>query len=282
MATQVEPLRYDRVKETRRAKAVIYSISGFLVGAILLSTAARLDLLTFLSLSDTNKQLFDWLVASATGTFLYLLMEAARAYRLIDNAPTVVEVPPHLEGADKKKFEADKKAQEDASFLASTPWYFLNCVRGPIIAIVVMLALTSVSLSTSFGAGETGPSDVPAQEEAAPVVTEQASDAGESEALETAVPTAAGDLEASETATMETETSTSKTSDDASSAAPVSFEVDLSKASEEILLVVAFILGMYSRVGVAALESIGSSLFQGIWKRAFPDDPAKDGKVKPI
>jgi hypothetical protein len=73
-----------------------------------------------------------------------------------------------------------------------------------------------------------------------------------------------------------------ETNEEVASGTPVTFEVDLSKASDEVLLVVAFILGMYSRVGVAALETIGSSVFQGIWKRAFPDDPESEGKAKTI
>ena len=282
MGAQTETLKFDRPKETRRAKVVIYSLSILVVTAVLLSIAARVGLLSFIHLAETNKQLLDWLLASATGTYLYLLMEAARAYSLIDNAPPEVEIPGKMVGQKKKKFELEKKAQEDAAFIASTPWYFLNCVRGPIIAIVVMLALTSVSFTSSFGARTGLLTEEPVPTEPVSAPTEEAEGSLEGLALETVVPGADGGEPGTDSAVVGVGEQLPETNEEAASGTPVTFEVDLSKASDEVLLVVAFILGMYSRVGVAALETIGSSVFQGIWKRAFPDDPESEGKAKTI
>jgi hypothetical protein len=165
------------------------------------------------------------------------------------NVPAEVKPPGSAaKKAAKAEFDAGKKAQEDADFVGWTPWYVLNCIRGPIIAIVVMLALTNVSLATTFGAASGVPAEAQAQEDPTP--------------SETSIP--GGEL-GEPVATAEPSTEKS-----------LSFEVDLSKASEEVLLVIAFILGMYSRVSVATLESIGERVFQGIWKKAFPDTPEKN------
>ena len=262
---------WDRTQKPR-GKLVLALLSILLVLSLAGSSAARMGMLDFLPLTDGERQLSDWLVASATGTLLYLMLEAARAYRLGPTVPKrLMEPPVDAPRKVKDRFDEGRKAQEQADFVGWSPWYFLNCIRGPIIAIVVMLALTNVSFTSSLGGDSGAEGEVSTPQETEAPAPEAVSTLGV-EAFETVAPTEVGPVQT--TPTVESsEGAASEASSGSGVTEPVVLGVDLGNASPDVLLVVAFILGMFSRVGVAALETIGEKVFGPIWKKAFEDTP---------
>lgn len=238
---------YDQKKQMTYANVIITVLIVLLILNIPLFIFVRLDLWFFKSMSDANQRLLEWLLASTSGTFLYLLWEATTRYRLVPSVPeTVQDVPANADDNQKKAIEEQKKAQLDADYIGWTPWYVLNAIRGPIIVMVVMLALTNVSLATSL---------VPQSS-----IPPTSSAPGEAQA--TATPAPSGEGEATPAAPAET-----------AEEQPLSIVVDMSKAPQEVLLIIAFILGMYNRLSVALLESIAERIFGQVWRKAYAEKP---------
>jgi hypothetical protein len=154
----------------------------------------------------------------------------------------------------------------------------MNIIRGPVIAMVVMVALTNVSLATSLVAQSdttTTPASSEAQlESSTPSESGEASenseqqpepatssDSGETLENSEAQPEPATSPESGETSESD-ETSTPPLEEQ-----PLGIVVDMTKAPQEVLLVIAFILGWQSRLSVALLETIGERIFGKAWQK---------------
>jgi hypothetical protein len=137
----------------------------------------------------------------------------------------------------------------DAQFQAYTPWYRATAIRGPIIALVILLALTNISFRVELPAVQQG--EVPSV---------AATQEGESE---TAPPAPQeGESETAPPAIQEGESET---------AVPATFDfgIDFRRASDEILLVVAFLLGFYSRLAKSLLGRIAHFIFRGVYQETY-------------
>lgn len=102
---------------------------------------------------------------------------------------------------------------KDADFLAFRPWYRSTAAKGPIIALVVLLALTNINFQVGTSASQAG----------------------------------AGD-------------------------STFNFGVNFGEASESVLLIVAFILGFYSRLAHDALGNIARFIFKDLYDKTYKQE----------
>jgi hypothetical protein len=142
------------------------------------------------------------------------------------------------------------------NFIAFTPWYCAAAARGPVIALAILLALTNISFTAAL----------PAREETAEVAagagTEPAAAEAEGAAPETVVEEGPEEAAAPDT---------------------FSFGIDFREASDEVLLVVAFLLGFFSKLEKELLFRIASFIFGDVFDTAYPEEqeePGKPGKPK--
>ncbi len=131
-----------------------------------------------------ERRWLEWLLVSLMGVCTYLLWNIAIWY--------------HREGAN---------------FIAYRPWYTATAARGPILALVVMVALTSINFQVAL-----------------PV------------------------------------------SEQAGSPTTFDFGINFMQATEGVLLVVAFLLGFYSRLAKDILANIARFIFRDIFDRVYPED----------
>jgi hypothetical protein len=149
---------------------------------------------TFLE-GSVERQWIEWMLVSLMGVSAYLLWAIAFWYK-----------------------------KESANFADYRPWYRATAARGPVIALVVLIALTNISFQVQ----------IPSVEEGASTAT-----------------TAAG-------------------GDQSDESAPLTFGIDFQNASETVLLVAAFIIGFFSRLAKALLESIARFIFGDLFDRTYP------------
>ncbi len=262
-----QPPAYNhKEKQKERALQIIWTLLALLIINVALFILARLDLWFFKSVPDASQRLIEWVLASAGGTFIYLLMEAAPRYGSIDR---VFDSIPQMPNTTPEEKEALEKKISGVDYIGWTPWYGMNAIRGPIIAMVVMVALTNVSLVTSLASTTPMPdasvASTPAPVEETPVpATVEATPAPTPTTTPGAESASAGGTGASGGASPEDQ--------------PLSLAVDLTKASQEVLLIIAFILGWQSRLSVALLETIGRRVFGEAWKQMENvKDPGRQG-----
>ena len=154
----------------------------------------------FLRDAAGQRQWLEWLLVSLIGVCTYLIWRIAYWYR-----------------------------RPDAQFISYRHWYRATAAKGPIVALVILMALTNISFQAELPTGEEA-AELPTGEEA----TE----------------------------------------------APAAFDfgIDFGQADESVLLVVAFLLGFYSRLAHDLLEKIAAFIFPGAYKKAYeePEEPPKE------
>jgi hypothetical protein len=146
----------------------------------------------------------EWLLVSLMGVSAYLLFNIAIWYR-----------------------------REDANFLAYRPWYRSTAAKGPIIALVVMIALTNISFQMA----------TPNQQALGVETSEETPD---DTALEADVKQDADSI--------------------------FNFGINFADADDNVLLITAFILGFYSRLANDVLAGIAKFLFKGIYEETYKDE----------
>ena len=215
-----------------RAKKIMWVLYFFLViFAYLLIDSARPEFGLFKYALADDLLWVQWLFAGFGGTLLYLIWESQRQYRVIDKVDPLA--------AEKKGDEAIKKS-EQVNFILYTPWYIAVAVRGPIIVMAVMFAVTNVTLAATLLPEQSAP----ATEKVAPAPDEE-TDVEESIGQDSPA---------------------------------IEFGVDLSKSSQNVLVLSAFILGFFNRLPLAILEGVAKSLFKSAWVKVYgeaEDEPDK-------
>ena len=161
---------------------------------------------SFLS-GAAERQWLEWLLVSLVGVSAYLLWNVAIWYQ----RPAT---------ADFKRFR---------------PWYQATAARGPVIALVVMLALTHISFNV-------------------------------------AVPESQGSQSEQETSALGG--AAEPIGEEAPPASTFDFGVDFGQASEPVLLIAAFLLGFYSRLAKNVIEKIASFIFGNIFKETYKAEMA--------
>ncbi len=115
-----------------------------------------------------------WFFTGAIGTYVYLLWEAAQKFMYLvpddsylkrhlledendeennDNQTVNENQPPPEEGATVDPTDSEKWKHE-ANFISYTPWYLVNAIRGPLIAMVVMFLLINITFDTGIKASD--------------------------------------------------------------------------------------------------------------------------------
>ena len=269
-----EPTGYYHSAQKSRARRIINSLVVLLIISLYLFLDLSLKngawpFYLFKSVGEDNIRWLGWLFASIAGTFLYLLMEAGKRFPLIDK--TEVFFPKKLTGDPKddeykdyekkvkainkhieyeKKVKAIKKHIEKVDFLGNTVWYTTIAFRGPIITLVVLFALTNITISSALIAATPSPT--------ATVVEES---------LVAATPTPSAT--SIEVTTEEPETATENGE---TQVKPLGISIDMKNAQQELLIIIAFILGYYNRLPVEILEQIAKSIFRAAWENAKYDE----------
>lgn len=265
---------YDRNSQKERAECIIWALSITLLIVIVVFT---------LTLKDGHA-ILGWVLASIGGTIVYLLMQAATRYRKIDTVPecllpvtdAVVDngqkaKKKHKKAAEEQnkameekcktmeeQIKAIKKEQDEADFIGWTPWYVMNVFRGPIFALLVMIALTNSSLQVGL-LEPTNSTPTPESTDSTSYST-------------TATPTINNvnmKVDASAVMTMDTPSPSPTPTPDQQY---LSAEVDLKNAPADFLLVIAFLLGLQSRLPVSILETLGERVFGKIWEKMQESD----------
>jgi hypothetical protein len=143
---------------------------------------------------QTERQWLEWLLVSLVGVSAYLLWNVAIWYA--------------------------RPARAD--FVKYRPWYRATAARGPVIALIIMMALTNINFNVS----------IPESQDAGAETSEQA----------------------------EGQVST------------FDFGIDIGGASETVLLVVAFLLGFFSRLAKSVLEKIAEFIFGSVYRETYKDE----------
>lgn len=216
--------KYDFGRQRNRARWIFGLLLVVLAVGIYAYLAVRSDPLwwPFASIKNGGDvQRFQWLFASAVGTFLYLLWEAHQKYTQIEKMPDKVD------------------------FLAYTPWYVVSAIRGPIVALVVMFALVNISLNGSLFAGSQGVNST---------TTGNAS------------PTD-GNISQEPAATPSGE-----------NRAALAIGIDLREADQDVLAVIAFLLGFFNRLPFHLLKQIARGIFRDAYSAAYPQEKKKENE----
>ena len=88
--------------------------------------------------SGLSERAFDWGLWSLVGTIVFLLLEVQKYYRVI---PKLAK-----EGSPNLSYEP--------SFIEYSPWHISTLIRGPLIAVVILLFLNAANLNLTGNNGE--------------------------------------------------------------------------------------------------------------------------------
>lgn len=251
----------DVVREMQRKQGV--RLVTTLVVLLIISMYLFIDVRTqawgwpFHTIGAEDYIWLQWLFAGLVGTLLGQLWQASKGFEKVKIQPPRLEVKAMIDRGEP----TPTPWMTTDDFIQKTPTFILNVIRGPIIVLVVLFALTNISLATALIPADAsqpalGEVDTSAPDEASPSEPDAAA----------AAETDAGTVEGNTDAAASDESAASL------EGIPLGIAIDLRNAKPDVLVILAFVLGYYQKLAVTLLNQIARGVFGKAWEEAYADE----------